>query len=124
MLAFSYEQGFRLHLLLQGISPDSVEFEIQIAERKTETRNQRADLALKYQALGAPEQIIFEVTGMDYTRIESLREEERKKREAYPEDDYPGDEIQDDIPSRKHNISITPGNAPKKESATYVNNGV
>lgn len=115
-LAHAYEQGFRLQLLLQGINPDTAEFKLQIAERKTESRNQRADLALKYQALTVPDQIVIETLGLDYSQVIALRDKERKERDPYP----PHEE---DIDTPDHNISITPGNAPKQESATSINNG-
>ncbi|AWL12827.1 hypothetical protein HMF8227_02375 [Saliniradius amylolyticus] len=118
VLAFAYEQGFRLQLLLKGINPDSVPFTLQIAERKTETRNQRADLALKYQAIGVPDQMVVETTGLDYGRVKALREQDRKKKDVYPDDN-----IEDDDKPKSGKVSITPGNAPKKESAIYIKNG-
>lgn len=132
-LAHAYEQGFRLQLLLQGINPNSVDFCLQMAERKTESRNQRADLALKYQALTIPDQIIVETLGMDYARVVALRakqrEQERNTRDVYPEisPPLPGTERTEsteetDDHKAKPTISITPGNAPKGESATSITN--
>ncbi len=122
LLAQAYQQGFHLQLLLMGLNPDSYDFEIQFAERQTSTPNQRADQALKYQALGLPEAIVTEAAGLDPSRIDALRKEEKRSRNPYPDDDYQGD---DDLPPQpgRQRVSITPGNAPKGESATSVSNG-
>ena len=122
VLAQAYEQGFRLQLLLMGMNPDAYDFEIQFAERQTSTPNQRADLALKHQAMGLPETLVHEAAGLDTNRVEALRKEEKRNRDPYPEDDYEGDDDQPPTPGQQR-ISVTPGNAPKGESATSVSNG-
>jgi len=122
VLSQAYEQGFRLQLLLNGLDPNSYDFCLQFGERQTSTPNQRADLALKYQAMGLPDQMVNEAAGLDQNRVEALREEEKQKRSAYPDDDYIGDD--EDLPPQPggQRVSITPGNAPKGESATHVSN--
>ena len=117
LLAQAYRQGFELQLLLAGLNPQVYDFTVAMAERQTETRNQKADLALKAQALGVPEQIVSEVAGFDHTRVKAIREQEAKEKKAYPDDDYPGDE-----PRAGGKVSITPGNARKGESATAIGN--
>ena len=119
-IAYAYEQGFRLDLLLRGINPDAHEFSIAFAERKTETRNQRADFALKLQALGVPDDMVHEEAGLDVSRIKAKRQEQDKRNDPYPDDQN------DDEPESKPGIkdkptvSVTPNNAPKGESATTI----
>ena len=122
VLAQAYEEGFRLQLLLAGLTPDSYQFNIQFGERQTSSPNQRADLALKYQALGLPPTLVDEAAGLDSNRVNALRKVAKKERSAYPDDDYPGDD--EELPEQPggQRVSITPGNAPKGESATSVSN--
>lgn len=118
-LAYAYEDGFKLQLLLAGINPDSYQFQIQFAERMTDSKNQRADLALKYQALGMPKKLAWEAAGVDVQRAEAMREDEANSKDPYPENHDIDDE--DDKPA--HKVSITPNNQPKGESATSISNG-
>ena len=111
--AFAYEQGFRLELLLNRINPDAYDFQIAFAERKTETRNQRADYALKLQAMGVPNNLVYESAGLDVTRVKNLQAEEGDKNNPYPTTKQP--RIKE-----KPDLSVTPGNAPKGESATTI----
>lgn len=117
--ASTYEQGFRLHLLLRGINPLSYDFEVQFAERRVDTPNQRADLALKYQALGMSRETVWESTGIDVAA-----ERNRLERQAAETDPYPAPGMegppQPGEPVPRPRISITPGNAPKGESATSI----
>jgi len=111
-LSFAYHLGFRLDLLLQGINPDDYDFDVVFAERRTDTPNQRADLALKYQAIGAPKKTIFESAGLDPVIIQSQLEDEAAGLDPYPESaagSPPGGRV-----------AITPGNARKGESATTI----
>lgn len=119
-LAYAYEDGFKLQLLLAGINPDSYQFQIQFAERMTDSKNQRADLALKYQALGMPRKLAWEAAGVDVQRAEAMREDEVHSNAPYPEHNHI-DEDEDNKPSPK--VSITPNNQPKGESATSISNG-
>ncbi|WP_120510975.1 hypothetical protein [Photobacterium salinisoli] len=114
-LAYAYQDGFKLQLLLAGLNPDSYQFQVQFVERMTDTKNQRADLALKYQALGMPRKLAWESAGVDVQRAESMREEEANSRDPYPDPHLPQ--------SSKPDVSITPGNQPKGESATSITNG-
>lgn len=109
-LAWVYEQGFRLDLLLSGINPDRYEFKVQFAERRTETANQATDRALKLQALGASEETVFRTSGLDPNRERAQRENEDKQYSPYPEHDDKGGA----------KVSVTPGNSRKGESATTV----
>jgi hypothetical protein len=112
--AFAYELGFRLDLLLAGINPDAYDFEVVFAERRTDTPNQRADLALKYQAIGVDRGTAWDAAGLDPSVIR-----ERLKEEAKNTDPYPDPGAYQDPPNRPR-VSVTPGNAPKGESATSI----
>lgn len=114
-VSWVYEQGFRLELLLAGINPEQVPYYIRFIERRTETPNQAADRALKYQALGVPPPKCWEVAGLDPAEIELAVEKERLKGDPYPNPDAI-------TPAQPH-VSITPSNARKGESATTINNG-
>jgi len=109
-----YEKAFRIDLLLQGINPNRVKFSVQFAQRRTETRNQGADLALKYKAVGIPDEMVWETAGFTAADVLEQRAAERKSNDPYPDDD--------DIPEKPAKVSITPGNAPKGESATSISN--
>lgn len=121
-----YQEGFRLHLLLRDINPDAYDWQVGFEERLTDTPNQRADHALKIQALGASRETVFETAGLNASAEQKALERERATLDPYPED---VDEIdpatglpiaprQPSAPS----VSITPSNAPKGESATNITN--
>lgn len=112
-LAFAYEFGFRLHLLLKGIVMDPLQNAISFAERKTETPNQTTDRMLKWQALGFPQAMIFEEMGKNAQEVRARIEEARRQGDPYPSGN--------DLPAGT--VKITPGNAPKGESATSIGNG-
>lgn len=114
-IAFCYEAGFRLQLLLKGINPDAEEFWLGFAERRTETPTQTTDRALKWKALGMPEGMIWEEMGFNEQDVRKRRDYERKHYDPYPDPTAIG------APGGQR-VSITPGNAPKKESATSVTN--
>ena len=109
-----YESSFKIDLLLQGINPQSYEFSVVFSERRTDTPNQRADLALKHQALGVPRELVWDVAGMNSSEVLA-----QIKAEAESDDPYPESAANPDGP----NVRITPNNAPKGESATSINNG-
>ncbi len=113
VLARAYHEAFCLELLLQGIDPDSHKFTVLFPERQTETRNQRADLALKAQAMGASQKTVFELAGLDPVQEKARLKSERAARNPYPDAHAGGG-----APS----VSITPGNRPKGESATSISN--
>lgn len=115
-VSWVYEQGFRLDLLLSGINPERELPYIRFIERRTETPNQAADRALKYQALGVPPAKCWDVAGLDPAEIEIAVEKERLKGDPYPNPT-------DIVPAHAPQVSITPGNARKGESATAINNG-
>lgn len=108
VLAWVYTQGFKLHLLLQGINPTG--FQVAFAERRTETLSQTTDRALKLQALGMPQSMIWEEMGYNAADVEQRREDDAKLYDPYPQQ----------ADGHGHKISITPGNAPKGESMTSV----
>lgn len=116
--AYGYEQGFRLELLLAGINPDAIDFTVRFAERRTDTPNQRADLALKLQGLGASRTTCFEAAGLEVAQELERVEEERGHNDPYPEGDDGGAPADPAAPQ----VSITPGNARKGESATAITN--
>lgn len=115
-VSWVYEQGFRLELLLAGINPDSYSFYVNFIERRTETPNQAADRALKYQALGVPAPLCWDTAGLDPTVVQAALDAATEAMDPYP----------DAVPIRPAGgapvVKITPGNAPKGESATAINN--
>ncbi|RDI25161.1 hypothetical protein DFR41_104217 [Pseudacidovorax intermedius] len=114
-LAQAYNLAFRIHLLFRGMDPGADEFTIRFAERRTETPNQVADLALKWLALGLPRDLIYADMGLDPAFVRSKAEEEAQRTDPYPVP--PGGTGAPPTPSR---VSITPGNARKGESGTAV----
>jgi len=108
-LADIYQFGFELQLLLRGINPQASDFQVQFAERRTETANQAADRALKYQALGASQRTTWEAAGLDPDQEIARREDEAASNDPYP-----------DAPKQPGNVSITPGNARKGGSSTTI----
>lgn len=116
--SYVYQQGFTLHLLLEGLNPEAYDYEVQFAERRTDTPNQRADLALKQQALGVPAEIVWDTAGLDVAQIQAAIAARRKAGDPYPDDD---DAAPLDAPTAPHaRVSVTPSNAPKNESATSI----
>ena len=113
-LADGYAQVFRLHLLLKGINPDSTDYELVFKERRTDTPNQRADLGLKHQAMGVPKEMVWTAAGLDPAAVRAQRE-----AEADDDDPYPGDDPAA-FGRRPQRVAVTPGNAPKGESATTI----
>ena len=120
-LSQAYYEGFRLQLLLAGINPDAYKFSVRFSERKTETRNQKADLALKYQAMGVPDALVWETAGLEPGFVLDKIRDQKKSKDPYPseEDDDEGTPTND---KRDTRIKVTPGNSPKRESSTYVGN--
>lgn len=116
-LAAGYALAFRIHLLFKGIDPATDEFTLRFATRRTETPNQVADLALKYFAMGLPDDMVFADMGLDpdFVRQKKIEQAERS-------DPYPSGTRQVAADGRPTNrISITPGNEPKGGSATSIN---
>lgn len=105
-----YQFALELDLLLSGANPENFDFSVQFAERSTETLNQRADRALKYQALQLPMQTVWEAAGLDPQAELQKRENQNRNRDPYPEPHAIG----------SGGVKVTPGNAPKGESATTV----
>ena len=130
-VSWLYGQGFRLHLLLQGRNPDANEWCIEFAERRTDTPNQRADLALKYQALGMGRRTIWEAAGVDVNAAELDREQQIESEDPYPGEPgtegpaIPGETSiapgpDGDAVQPKPNVKVTPGNARKGQSSTTI----
>lgn len=119
-LSFVYEHGFRLHLLLKGINPDTEDMAIGFAERRTETPNQTADRGLKLQALGIPPGMVWEEIGYDPAYVRERIEWEAKNTNPYPNPAAIGSAggVQPAAPK----VSITPGNARKGDSGTAISN--
>lgn len=113
--SYAYQMGFELELLLRGINPFDHDLQIVFAERRTETLNQAADRALKYQAMGASRETVFESAGLDI-----ITERDRLESEAAANDPYPDpSQIGSGAAPR---VNITPGNARKGDSATAITN--
>lgn len=119
-----YRQGFVLHLLLRGINPMAYDFDVAFVERLTDTPNQRADLALKVQALGASRETVFETAGLNASAEQQALDRERQDEDPYPHDaGEAGDDGKPIVPPRgpgRPLVSVTPGNGRKGESATHV----
>lgn len=111
-LAAVYQLGFELQLLLDGVNPDNFDFSVEFAERRTETANQAADRGLKYQAMGASQQTVFEIIGLDADQEAKRREKEKDKWNPYPDPN--------NINPKRPDVSVTPGNQRKGESATNI----
>ena len=111
-LSFGYYEIFRLQLMLKGLNPDAYDFSVAFAERQTATPNQRADLGLKHQAMGVPQSMVWETAGIDPIEARNKLEDEGDLNNPYPSEPVSGNQ----------SVSITPGNAPKQESATSVTN--
>ena len=110
-----YEFGFRLDLMLQGIDPDAYDFTIRFAEQHAETANQRADRALKYRALGMPDEVVWSTAGQDPAAVRAQLDAEGKDKDPYPDGD-PG------RPTIRPRVSITPGNERQGDSGTSISN--
>lgn len=117
-LSGAYRLGFRLDLLLAGMDPDAYDFDVVFAERNTETPSQRADRGLKLQALGVPPAMVWDVAGLDPAAVAAAR-----AAQALETDPYPKPELIGNPAPVAPRVSITPGNAPKGESATTIGNG-
>lgn len=119
-----YRQGFVLHLMLKGINPLAYDFDVAFVERLTDTPNQRADLALKVQALGASRETVFETAGLNATAETAALKREQDELDPYPEDvDEPDDTSSPPALQRRGTaprVAVTPGNARKGESATTI----
>lgn len=116
-----YRHGFVLWLLLRGKNAAAYDFDVGFAERLTDTPNQRADLALKHQALGASRETVFETAGLVPQDEFDALEREREELDPYPDDephDVPG--AKPKPPRGTPRVSVTPGNGRKGESATTV----
>ena len=112
-LSVAYDQGFRLDLLLAGINPEAEDFEVVFAERRTETLNQAADRALKYQALGVSPSLVWESAGLDPAEVKKRKEQDALELDPYPDPDNIGT-------PKSGAVNITPGNGRKGESATTI----
>lgn len=119
-LAWEYEWCFRLHLMLKGVVAEPDEFCLRFAERRTETPNQVADLALKLQALGLPPPMVWEDMGYDPAKVEDAAKAWAARVDPYPVaiGGVPaGGGAPMGAPAR---VSITPGNARKGDSGTAI----
>jgi len=111
-VAAVYQLGFELQLLLDGVNPENFDFTVEFAERRTETPNQAADRGLKWQAMGASQQTVFELIGLDVDQEAKRKEAEKDKWNPYPDPN--------NINPKRPDVSVTPGNQRKGESATTI----
>jgi hypothetical protein len=118
----TYAFAFRIHLLLRGIDAAPDDFYLRFATRRTETANQLADLGLKYMALRLPDEYIHRTLGLDPQKIREMKIAQAKSNDPYPNPLKVGP---DGVPIVQggggNKVSVTPGNAPKGESSTAVN---
>jgi hypothetical protein len=120
-----YAFSFRMHLLFQGIDPGPDDFYLRFATRRTESSNQIADLALKYMALGLPDEHIHSEMGLNPEKIRAMKIKQAQSTDPYPNALKIGaDGAAQGAPGAPggQKVSITPGNAPKGESGTSVSN--
>jgi hypothetical protein len=112
----TYAFAFRIHLLLKGIDPAPDDFYLRFATRRTETNNQLADLALKWQALALPDEWIYAQLGLDPQEIRRMKIKQAKSTDPYP------NPLRIGAPDAGtgNTVSITPNNAPKGESGTAI----
>lgn len=123
LISSTYEEGFRLHLLLKNINPDNEDYSITFAERRTETMTQTVDIGLKMQALGYPKSMIFERMGDDPAYVEERRKSDAQNYAPYPDPNATNNSIPV-LPAtaqrKAAKVSITPGNGRKGESGTAI----
>ena len=121
--AGAYAMAFRVHLLFKGIDPGPKEFTLRFAERRTETGNQVADLMLKNIAAGLPTDLVYAEAGYDPEQVQAIREAQAKRNDPYPVPGAIGAKPvgAPGMPGAGP-VSVTPGNAPKGESATSIGN--
>jgi len=126
-IAFEYEWCFRVHMLLRGVVVGPEEIQLRFAERRTETPNQVADLALKLMALGLPPTLVWTEMGYDPALILQAADEWAKRSDPYPmptgapAGGPPNGSANGPPAPPTNKVSITPGNAPKGGSATSIN---
>lgn len=118
--ASGYELAFRMHLLFKGIDPGPGEFKLRYAQRRTETPNQVADLALKYIAAGLPDDMVYAEMGWDPDYVREKRIEQAERNDPYPPNRPDAGASGGEVPANK--VSITPSNARKGESGTAIGN--
>lgn len=115
-----YAFAFRIHLLFKGINPGPDDFYVRFAKRRTETANQVADLGLKWMALGLPDEFIHSEMGLDPQAIRRMKIKQAESNDPYPNPLKIGPDGLPLASSAGNKVSVTPGNAPKGESATAV----
>lgn len=115
-----YAFAFRIHLLFKGINPGPEDFYLRFAKRRTESANQVADLALKWMALGLPDEFIQSEMGLDPQAIREMKIKQAKSTDPYPNPLKVGPDGLPLASATGNKVSVTPGNAPKGESATNV----
>lgn len=120
-LAYGYKQAFYLELLLKGINPADADFDVCFAERRTETPSQAADRGLKLQALGIPDEVVWEELGFDSVYINKRREIAAKRHDPYPDPDDAGP-ADPGAGRALRRVKITPGNGRKGDSGTSITN--
>ena len=121
--AGAYAFAFRIHLLFKGIDPGPDEFFLRFAERRTETNNQVADLALKYMALQLPEDLVYSEMGFDADRVRAMKTVQANRNDPYPNPLKVGPDGLPIAPAGvATNVSVTPSNARKGESGTAISN--
>lgn len=109
-ISSAYQFALELELMLSRADPAGFDFSVQFAERSTETLNQQADRALKYQAIGLPIETVWQTAGVDPQAEKAKAERQKKGRDPYP----------DPNAIAGGGVKVTPGNARKGESATTV----
>lgn len=115
-----YAFAFRIHLLMRGIDPGPDDFYLRFKTRRTESANQIADLALKWMALGLPDEYIQSEMGLDPVKIRAMKLKQAKSKDPYPNPLRIRPDGGAPEGGSSQRVNVTPGNAPKGESATNV----
>lgn len=114
-LADGYEEGLRLQFLLRGINADGHEWDLKFKGRKVESDNQRSDRMLKHQAMGIPDEMVWEQLGYSVEKVLAARQRSVKRDDPYQ------DRLNQET-NGNGKITNVQGNARKKESAVSIGN--
>ena len=118
LAAEAYQQAFELDLLLSGLNPLAYDCQVAFLEPHAMTRNQRADLSLKQQAIGASKDTVWRTAGLDPDKERANLEAEADELDPYPG----GIAGPEGGTPRTPRVTITPGNERKGDSGTSISN--
>jgi hypothetical protein len=119
-IATVYQEAFEIQLALKCIDPLNYDFYVEYNEPRTLSDNQRADLALKDQALGMPRTTVIRTRGFNPAEIQELVRAE----DANPEAFFPPQTITtNNGPATKQpKVTVSPEAAGRGHSRTDISN--